>query len=169
MPPYQGGGDMISRVTFDETAYSKVPQKFEAGTPNIAGAVGLGAAVRYLEGLGMERIRAHEEALTAYALERLGGLEGLRTYGPSRGRAGVISFQYGDIHPHDLATILDRRGIAIRAGHHCNQPLMEHLGVNATARASLYLYNKKEEVDALVEGLLFAADLFGGVGEPPRD
>ncbi|HKK07468.1 MAG TPA: cysteine desulfurase [Gemmatimonadota bacterium] len=169
MPPYQGGGEMIAQVELERSTWADVPHKFEAGTPHIAGAVGLGAAVRYLEGLGMERIRAHEEALTAYALERLGGLEGLRTYGPSRGRAGVISFQYGDIHPHDLATILDRRGIAIRAGHHCNQPLMEHLGVNATARASLYLYNKKEEVDALVEGLLFAADLFGGVGEPPRD
>ncbi|HKK27974.1 MAG TPA: cysteine desulfurase [Gemmatimonadota bacterium] len=169
MPPYQGGGEMIASVELERSTWAEVPHKFEAGTPHISGAVGLGAAIRYLDGIGMERIRAHERELTAYALGRLDEVERVHVYGPREGRAGVISFQYGDIHAHDLATILDRRGIAIRAGHHCNQPLMEHLGVSATARASFYLYNTREEVDALVDGLLFASDLFGGVGEPPRD
>jgi cysteine desulfurase/selenocysteine lyase len=130
----------------------------------VGDAVGLGAAVRYLEQVGLDAIHAHEMALTEYALERLGELEGFRLFGPSTGRVGVISFEYGDIHPHDLATILDSHGVAIRAGHHCNQPLMDHLGVAATARASLYLYNTREEIDTLVEGLLAARALFGGFG-----
>jgi cysteine desulfurase/selenocysteine lyase len=165
MPPWQGGGEMISRVTVDGSTWADVPQKFEAGTPHIAGAVGLGAAVDYLEEVGLDRIRAHERALTDHALDRLGEIEGLELYGPTDdSRAGVLSFRYGDIHAHDLATILDQRGVAIRAGHHCNQPLMDHLGVEATARASLYLYNTREEIDALVDGLHFAAQVFGGIG-----
>ncbi len=165
MPPYQGGGEMISRVTVEGSTWAEVPQKFEAGTPNIGGAIALAAAVDYLEEVGMDRIHAHEEALVDYALERLAGVPKLEVFGPPRGedRAAVVSFRYGDLHPHDLATILDQRGIAIRAGHHCNQPLMERLGVSATARASFYLYNTRAEVDALVEGLEFGSEVFGGV------
>ena len=164
MPPWQGGGEMISEVRLEESTWAEVPHKFEAGTPSVGDAVGLGAAVRYLEQVGLDAIHAHEMALTEYALARLGELEGFRLFGPSTDRVGVISFEYGDIHPHDLATILDAHGVAIRAGHHCNQPLMDHLGVAATARASLYLYNTREEIDALVEGLLAARALFGGFG-----
>jgi cysteine desulfurase/selenocysteine lyase len=164
MPPYQGGGEMISSVRLQGSSWAEVPHKFEAGTPHIAGAVGLGEAVHYLDRIGLERIHAHEAALTAYAIERLDAIEGLRLFGPRQGRAGVLSFEYGDIHAHDLATILDRRGIAIRAGHHCNQPLMEHLGVSATARASFYLYNTRDEVDALIDALGLAAEMFGGPG-----
>jgi cysteine desulfurase/selenocysteine lyase len=160
MPPYQGGGEMIASVTLDGSTWAEVPHKFEAGTPNIAGAVGLGAAIRYLDGIGLDAIRRYETELTGYALERLGEIEGLRIYGPTDGRVGVLSFTYLDVHAHDLATILDQRGIAIRAGHHCNQPLMEHLGVDATARASLYLYNTPQEVDALCEALHLAGELF---------
>jgi len=165
MPPYQGGGEMISQVTREGSTWAEVPQKFEAGTPNIAGAVGLSEAIRYLREVGMDRIRAHEADLTEYALDRLSGVRGIDVFGPRAGRAGVVSFRYGDIHAHDLATILDQRGIAIRAGHHCNQPLMDRLGVSATARASLYLYNTRAEIDALVEGLHFASDVFGGIGD----
>ncbi|MFQ5690136.1 MAG: cysteine desulfurase [Gemmatimonadota bacterium] len=164
MPPYQGGGEMISEVTLQGSRWAAVPHKFEAGTPNIAGAVGFAEAVRFLESIGMEALHEHESQLAAYAQDRLLGVPGLTLYGPAEDRTGVFSFTYGDIHAHDLATILDQRGIAIRAGHHCNQPLMAHLGVEATARASLYLYNTREEVDALVESLGMAADLFGGVG-----
>ena len=164
MPPWQGGGEMISRVELESSTWAEVPQKFEAGTPNIGGAVALAEAVRYLEDVGMERIRRHDEELTRYALERLEEVSGVTVYGPLEDRAAVISFAYGDIHPHDLATILDRTGVAIRAGHHCNQPLMERLGVTATARASFALYNTPGEVDALVDGLEFAANVFGGAG-----
>ena len=166
-PPWQGGGEMISRVTLEGSDWARVPQKFEAGTPHIAGAVGLGEAVAYLEELGMEAVRDREADLTAHALHRLGDLEGLELYGPREGsdRAGVLSFTFRDVHAHDLATILDQRGIAIRAGHHCNQPLMELLGVESTARASLAFYNTREEIDALVEGLHFAARVFGSDGE----
>ncbi len=160
MPPYQGGGEMIDSVTLEGSTWAPLPHKFEAGTPNIAGAVGLGAAIRYLEGVGLDAIRRYETELAGYALERLGEIEGLRIYGPADGRVGVLSFTYRDVHAHDLATILDQRGIAIRAGHHCNQPLMEHLGVDATARASLYLYNTPREVDALCEALHLAGELF---------
>jgi len=156
---------MISQVTREGSTWAEVPQKFEAGTPNIAGAVGLSEAIRYLREVGMDRIRAHEADLTEYALDRLSGVRGIDVFGPRAGRAGVVSFRYGDIHAHDLATILDQRGIAIRAGHHCNQPLMDRLGVSATARASLYLYNTRAEIDALVEGLHFASDVFGGIGD----
>jgi cysteine desulfurase/selenocysteine lyase len=162
MPPWQGGGEMISEVRLDGSSWAAVPHKFEAGTPSVGDAVGLGAAVRYLSNVGLEPIHAHEIELTEYALERLTELEGFELFGPRTDRVGVISFRFGDIHAHDLATILDARGIAIRAGHHCNQPLMRHLGVDATARASLYLYNTHVEIDALVEGLLAAKTLFGG-------
>jgi cysteine desulfurase/selenocysteine lyase len=162
MPPWQGGGEMISEVRLDGSSWAAVPHKFEAGTPSVGDAVGLGAAVRYLSSVGLEPIHAHEIELTEYALERLTELEGFELFGPRTDRVGVISFRFGDIHAHDLATILDARGIAIRAGHHCNQPLMRHLGVDATARASLYLYNTHAEIDALVEGLLAAKTLFGG-------
>ncbi|MEN8145868.1 MAG: cysteine desulfurase [Gemmatimonadota bacterium] len=160
MPPYQGGGEMISEVRLEGSTWADVPHKFEAGTPNVAGAVGLGAAVGYLRSLGMETIQAWEREVAQYALSRLNEVAGLRLYGPRTGRTGVFSFTYGDIHPHDLATILDQHGIAIRAGHHCNQPLMNHLGVDATARASFYLYNTPAEVDALIEGLRIAASIF---------
>jgi cysteine desulfurase/selenocysteine lyase len=163
MPPYQGGGEMISEVTMQGSKWAPIPQKFEAGTPNIAGAVGFGEAVRFLVDVGQDRLAAHEAAISAYAMERLRAVPGLRLYGPDDDRTSVFSFTYGDIHPHDLATILDQSGIAIRAGHHCTQPLMDHMGVAATARASFYLYNTAEEVDALVDGLGMAAELFGGI------
>lgn len=162
MPPWQGGGEMISEVRLDGSSWAAVPHKFEAGTPSVGDAVGLGAAVRYLQRVGLDRIHEHEARLTEYALEQLTELDGFDLFGPRTDRVGVISFRYGDIHAHDLATILDARGIAIRAGHHCNQPLMDHLGVDATARASVYLYNTHEEIDALVDGLQAARTLFGG-------
>ncbi len=161
MPPYQGGGEMISSVTLEASTWADAPLKFEAGTPNIAGAIGLAEAIRYLDRLDLDVLHTYEMELTRYALDRLDEIEDLRIYGPREGRAGVISFTYKDIHPHDLATILDHRGIAIRAGHHCNQPLMKHLGVDATARASLYLYNTREEIDALCDGILLSARVFG--------
>lgn len=163
MPPYQGGGEMISEVKLEGSSWAKVPHKFEAGTPNISGVVGLGEAARFLAGIGREALASHEDALTRYALERLGAIDGLRLYGPRSGRTSVFSFTYGDVHPHDLSTILDQRGIAIRAGHHCNQPLMHHYGLSATARASFYLYNSADEIDALCDGLALAAGVFGGI------
>src|SRR5437588_259664 len=163
MPPYHGGGEMISRVWDDHSTYNKVPHKFEAGTPNVEGAVGLAAAIAYLEGVGPERIAAHEQALAAAAIDRLTQIEGVTVYGPRDHRAGVVSFTYGDIHPHDIATILDQAGLCIRAGHHCAQPLMRRLNVPATARASFYLYNGLDEVDALAGALVKAGALFGYV------
>jgi cysteine desulfurase/selenocysteine lyase len=162
MPPFQGGGEMISEVRLEGSSWADVPHKFEAGTPAIAEAVGFGAAVDYLTAVGLDAIGTHEAQITAYALERLQSLDGFSLFGPATDRLGVLSFQYGDVHPHDLATILDRRGVAIRAGHHCNQPLMDYLGVDATARASFYLYTTRAEIDALVDALLVARDLFGG-------
>lgn len=161
MPPYHGGGEMIATVTTEGATYKQPPHKFEAGTPPIAGAIGLGTAVDFLTGVGPEAIHAHEAELTAYALEGVAELPGARIYGPREGRAGVVSFTLADVHPHDVATILDQEGIAIRAGHHCAQPLMRRLGVPATARASFYLYNTREDVDALVRGLRLALRLFG--------
>jgi cysteine desulfurase/selenocysteine lyase len=161
MPPWQGGGEMISEVHLDGFTSARVPHKFEAGTPNISGAIGLAEAVRYLRRVGLDRVHGWETELTTYALDRLSAIEGLEIYGPRENRLGVISFRYADIHAHDLATILDQRGVAIRAGHHCNQPLMDHLGVDATARASFYLYNTHSEIDTLVEALGTAATLFG--------
>ena len=163
MSPYQGGGEMISEVRLDGSSWAEVPHKFEAGTPNIAGVIGFAEAVRFLNDVGFDAILEHERELTAYALERLRAVPALELYGPEEDRISVFSFTYGDIHPHDLSTILDQRGIAIRAGHHCNQPLMNHMGVAATARASLYLYNTREEIDTLIDGLAMAAHVFGGV------
>jgi cysteine desulfurase / selenocysteine lyase len=153
MPPWQGGGEMISRVTFEKTTWNELPSKFEAGTPNIAGGVGLGAAIDYLDGLGMEAVAAHERSVLAYATERLGGIEGLRIIGTARDKAGAISFTLGDIHPHDLGTIIDHYGVALRTGHHCTMPVMQFFDVPATARASFGLYNTLEEVDVLVDAL----------------
>ena len=167
MPPFLGGGDMIKSVHLRESQWNDIPHKFEAGTPNMAQAIGLGVAVEYLESLGMENVRAHEQQIAAYALERLAVVPDLRIYGPPAGeRGGVVTFNLmrdGEllIHPHDLASILDREGVAIRAGHHCAQPLMEHYGVPATARASFYVYNTEAEVDSLVDALLKAQSVFG--------
>lgn len=167
MPPFLGGGDMIKSVHLRESEWADVPHKFEAGTPNIAQAIGLGAAVDYLQGLGMDEVLAHEQTMAAYALERLATVPNLRVYGPpAEERGGVVTFNLlrdGEllIHPHDLASILDREGVAIRAGHHCAQPLMEHYGVPATARASFYLYNTEAEVDWLIVSLLKAQQVFG--------
>jgi cysteine desulfurase/selenocysteine lyase len=163
MPPYHGGGEMISRVWDDHSTYNTIPHKFEAGTPNVEGAVGLAAAITYLEGLGLERIAEHERALAAAAIERLTEIEGVTVYGPRGHRAGVVSFTYGDIHPHDISTILDQDGICIRAGHHCAQPLMRRLNVAATARASFYVYNDLADVETLARSLVKAGALFGYV------
>ena len=162
MPPWQFGGDMISRVGDQETTWNVLPHKFEAGTPNVADAVGLAAAVDWLDALGMERVAAHERALVAYALARLGELPGLTLYGPAaERRSGVVSFSVEGVHPHDLATVLDERGVCVRAGHHCAQPLMRRLGVPATARASFWAYSEPSDVDALVGGVHAAQRLFG--------
>ncbi len=161
MPPYQGGGDMISSVTFEKTTYKKPPSKFEAGTPDIAGAIGLGAALDYVTGLGIDRVAAHEHDLLEYATERVGAIPGVRLIGTAAQRAGVLSFIHKDVHPHDLGTILDGEGIAIRAGHHCAQPVMERFCIPATTRASFALYNTRDEIDALVEGIKKAQKVFG--------
>jgi cysteine desulfurase/selenocysteine lyase len=153
MPPWQGGGDMILSVTFEKTTYNRIPHKFEAGTPNMAGAVGLGAALDWLEALPREAAWAHEDELLAYGTEALSTVRGLRLVGTAPEKAAVLSFIFEDIHPHDIGTVLDREGIAIRTGHHCAQPLMQRFGIAATARASLGLYNTREEIDALVAGL----------------
>ena len=162
MPPFLGGGEMIRKVTFEGATWNDLPWKFEAGTPNIADAIAFGAAVDYLEALGMENVRRHEIEVTAYALDRLRTLDDITMYGPDdpEKRGGVVSFNFGDLHPHDVGTILDRHGVAIRAGHHCTQPLMRCLGVSGTARASFYVYNTQEEVEVLVEGLQAARDFF---------
>ena len=162
MPPYQTGGDMIEFVHDDRTTWNVLPLKFEAGTPNAANAVGLAAAVEYLDKIGMDRVRSHERALMSAAQERLSAIEGLHIYGPPASeRSGVLSFTLGDVHPHDLATILDGEGVCIRAGHHCAQPLMRRLDVPATARASFYVYNDESDIDALVAGILKAREIFG--------
>ena len=161
MPPFQAGGDMISSVTFEKTLYNRLPFKFEAGTPNIAGAIGLGAALDYVEAVGLDAIAAHEKDLLDYATGALSKIPGLRILGTAREKAGVLSFVIEGVHPHDVGTILDQEGIAIRAGHHCTQPLMERLGVPATARASLGLYNTREEIDALAAGIRKVHEVFG--------
>jgi cysteine desulfurase/selenocysteine lyase len=162
MPPFHGGGSMIRRVTLQSSTYAELPAKFEAGTPSVAEAIGLGAAVDYLSGLGMEAVRAYEHELAAYALDRLRQVEGLTIHGPqdTTDRAGVFSLTLDDIHPHDLATILDEDGVCVRAGHHCCQPLMDRLGLTATARASVYLYNTTEEIDRLAAALERAKAIF---------
>ena len=162
MPPYQMGGDMVEFVYDDTTTWNALPHKFEAGTPNAAGAVGLAAAAEYLDGIGMDNVLSHEKALVAEASERLLQIEGLKIYGPPAAeRSGVVSFTIGDVHPHDLATILDSDGVCIRAGNHCTQPLMRRLDVSATARASFYVYNETTDIDALVDGVLKAKEIFG--------
>jgi cysteine desulfurase/selenocysteine lyase len=163
MEPYQGGGEMIRRVRLEGATWNDVPWKFEAGTPSIADVIAFSAALDYLSALGMGNVRAHEQAVTAYALGRLRQLEDIIIYGPQdiSQRGGVVSFNYPDIHPHDVGTILDREGVAIRAGHHCAQPLMRRFDISGTARASFYIYNTLEEVDALVEGIEKARAFFG--------
>ncbi len=160
MPPYQGGGDMIKSVTFEKTTYNDLPHKFEAGTPNIAGVVGLGAAVDYIVDLGFEKIASHEDALLNYAHETLSGIDEVRIIGTARHKTAVVSFVIADIHPHDVGTILDQNGIAIRTGHHCTQPVMERFGVPATSRASFAFYNTMDEVNHLVEGIYGVINLF---------
>ena len=164
MDPYQGGGSMIADVSCDTATWNEIPYKFEAGTPDVAGAIGLGAAIDYLQRLGMENVRQHEFEITGYALDALSSVKDLMIFGPRNpeNRGGVISFNIFDIHPHDVGTILDQQGIAIRAGHHCCQPLMSWLDVPGTARASFYLYNTMDEVDALVAGLEKAKNIMGG-------
>jgi len=160
MPPWQGGGDMILEVRFDGTTYNELPYKFEAGTPNISGAIGLGAAVDYLRRIGMERIAAHEQKLMDYMMTRLAELDSIRLIGTAPNKASVQSFLLGDIHPHDLGTILDHEGIAIRTGHHCAMPVMERFGVPGTARASLAVYNSFDDIDRLVLALQTALKIF---------
>lgn len=164
MPPYQTGGDMIEFVYDDRTTWNVLPHKFEAGTPNAADAVGLAAAVDYLDEIGMDEVLHHERSLMVEASRRLAAIEGLKIFGPPASeRSGVVSFVLDDVHPHDLATILDGEGVCIRAGHHCAQPLMRRLDVAATARASFYVYNDEADIDALVDGVLRAKEVFGRV------
>ena len=160
MPPYQGGGDMIKSVTFEKTTYNSLPYKFEAGTPNIGGVIGLGAAIDYVSTVGLDRSSAYEHELLEYGTERLSTISGLRLTGTAREKAGILAFVLEGVHPHDIGTILDSEGIAIRTGHHCTQPVMERFGVPATARASLAFYNTREEIDALVRGIDKVIEVF---------
>ncbi|MDG7022859.1 MAG: aminotransferase class V-fold PLP-dependent enzyme, partial [Nitrososphaerota archaeon] len=162
MGPFQTGGDMIKEVHVDGARWNDVPYKFEAGTTNIADAVGFGAAIDYLASVGMDRVRRHEVELLRYSFEKLSAIPALTVYGPAdpESRGGVISFNLADIHPHDMASILDAEGVAIRSGHHCAQPLMDHLGVPGTSRASFYIYNAQDDVDALKAGIVKAGGLF---------
>jgi cysteine desulfurase/selenocysteine lyase len=162
MEPFMGGGSMIRKVTKDGTTWADVPARFEAGTPAIAQAIGLAAALRWLDGIGMGHVTSHEREITTYAMDRLGTVPGLEIYGPpaSPDRVGPVSFELEGIHAHDVSEILDRHGVAVRAGHHCAQPLMERLGVSATARASFGVYTTNEEIDRLVEGLKDARRIF---------
>jgi len=161
MPPYQGGGEMIDTVTFEKTTYADLPFKYEAGTPHIAGAIALGAAVDYINDLGFDAIAAHEHDLLEYATEQLGAVNSLRLIGTAPEKAGIISFLLGDVHPHDVGTILDREGVAVRTGHHCAQPIMDRFDVAATVRASFGLYNSREDVDALVAAMGRVQGIFG--------
>jgi cysteine desulfurase / selenocysteine lyase len=160
MPPYQGGGDMISSVTFEKTLYNKLPYKFEAGTPDVAGVIGLGAAVDYLQSVGVEKISAHEQELLAFGTDALQSLDDLQIIGTAKEKSSVLSFVLNGIHPHDIGTILDKHGIAIRTGHHCAQPVMEFYGIPATARASLGMYNTREDIEALLWGLRKVQEVF---------
>ena len=161
MPPYQGGGEMISSVTFEKTVYNKVPHKFEAGTPDIAGVIGLGAALEYVNHLGIPAIGAHEHSLLSYGTEKLSAIPGVRVIGTAQAKAGVLSFVMEGIHPHDIGTILDQEGIAVRTGHHCAQPVMDRFGIPATVRASFALYNTREEIDALARGIQKVKEVLG--------
>jgi cysteine desulfurase/selenocysteine lyase len=160
MPPFQGGGDMISSVTFEKTTYNKIPYKFEAGTPNIAGVIGLGAAIDYLTSIGVEAVAFYEHGLLEYATDAISSVPGVRLIGTAREKAAVVSFVLDGVHPHDVGTILDQDGIAVRAGHHCAQPVMDRFGLPATVRASLALYNTREEIDTLVAGLHKVSEVF---------
>ncbi len=160
MPPYKGGGDMILEVSFSGTTFNELPYKFEAGTPNISGVVGLGAAAKYLENVGIQNVESWESELSDYMSQRLSAIEGIRLIGTAAHKAGVQSFLLDDIHPHDLGTILDHQGVAIRTGHHCAMPVMEYFGVPGTARASLALYNNFDDIDRLVEALAKAKEIF---------
>ena len=160
MPPYQGGGDMIASVSFDKTVYNTIPYKFEAGTPDLAGAVGLGAAIDFLGGLGRDALAAHEHDVLAYGIRALSAFPGLRLIGTAPDKASVMSFVLDGVHPHDIGTILDREGVAIRTGHHCAQPLLARLGLAATARASLACYSTRQDIDALVAGLATIRETF---------
>jgi cysteine desulfurase/selenocysteine lyase len=161
MPPYQGGGDMIRTVSFEKTEYNVLPYKFEAGTPNIAGAIALGAAIDYVTEIGFEAISAHEQELLVYATSEVKKIPGLRLIGTAAHKASILSFVMEGAHPHDIGTILDHQGIAVRAGHHCAMPVMERFGVPATVRASFSLYNDHDDVNALVAGLHKVKELFG--------
>ncbi len=161
MPPYQGGGDMILEVRFDGTTYNELPYKFEAGTPNISGVAGLSATVKYLEAIGLDNIERHERELLAYMTSKLNQIDGIRLIGTADNKASVQSFLLDDIHPHDLGTILDHQGIAIRTGHHCAMPVMDFFGIPGTARASLALYNTTDDIDRLVDALAKAKEIFG--------
>lgn len=161
MAPYQGGGDMISVVTFDKTVYSKVPYKFEAGTPNIAGTIGLGAALDYIDSVGLDAIAAHEDSLLAYATEQAKRIDKLRIIGSAKKKGAILSFVLDGIHPHDIGTMMDHQGIAVRAGHHCAMPVMDFFAVPATARASFAMYNTHQEVDALMAGIENLIEMFG--------
>ena len=160
MPPYEGGGDMIERVTFEKTTYRDAPARFEAGTPPIVEAAGLAAAIDYVDEIGMENISSHEQELLNYATERLNEVDGITIYGEAQHKAGIISFTLDKVHPHDIATIVDSRGVSVRAGHHCAQPLMDWYGVAATTRASFGMYSNKQDVDALVDGLKYVKEIF---------
>ncbi|MGE0372001.1 MAG: SufS family cysteine desulfurase [Gammaproteobacteria bacterium] len=160
MPPYQGGGEMIREVSFARSTYAELPHKFEAGTPHIVGAIGLGAAIDYLQGVGLESVARHEEDLLAYATARLREIPGLRLVGTAADKAGIASFLLDGVHTHDVGTILDRHGVAVRAGHHCAMPLMTRLGLNGTTRASFALYNTRAEVDALLEAIQQVREMF---------
>ena len=160
MPPYQGGGDMIQSVTFEKTLYNRLPYKFEAGTPHVAGVIGLAAAIDYVSRIGLDAIAAYEHDLLVYGTTALNAVPGLRLIGTAKEKAGVLSFVMEDIHPHDIGTVLDRQGIAIRTGHHCAQPLMQRFGIPATARASLAVYNTMDELDALVAGICKLKEVF---------
>jgi cysteine desulfurase / selenocysteine lyase len=160
MPPWQGGGEMILNVTFEKTDYQPPPHRFEAGTPDISGAIGLGSALDFIEGLGRSNILEHEEALTGYGIDRLSRIPGLQLVGAGQRRLGILSFDLAGIHPHDVATVLDRHHVAVRAGHHCAQPLLDKLGLGATTRASLGVYNDESDIDALVEAIEAAREMF---------
>jgi cysteine desulfurase/selenocysteine lyase len=162
MEPLETGGEMIDFVDYYDATWKELPWKFEAGTPIIAGAVGLGAAIDFLNEIGMDKIHAQEQELADYAISAMSAMDDIEIFGPKE-RAGLVTFNLKDVHPHDVATVLDSEGIAVRAGHHCAQPLMKHLGVSATARASFYLYNTKEDIDALVSGLMKTKEYFGHV------
>jgi cysteine desulfurase/selenocysteine lyase len=162
MTPYQTGGNMIRRVTFEKTEFNVLPYKFEAGTPNIAGVMGLGAAIDYINAIGFEKIQSHDQQLLNYATHALQKVDGLTIFGAAKNKSGVISFTLSDAHPHDIATILDQSNIAVRAGHHCAMPLMDYLNVPALTRVSFGTYNEKSDIDALIKGLSAVKNIFGG-------